>query len=59
MLGKSTPFKYALTSGIPEPAAAGDRKTQRREAESTRTTLQPVYTSPAKRGLKRGTILIQ
>lgn len=39
--GASTPLRYALTSGMPDPAAAGATKAQRAAAAMAKSMLQP------------------
>lgn len=43
----SIPLRYAFTSGIPDPAAAGAIYAQRTAAAVAKTTLQPAYAKNA------------
>lgn len=47
----SIPFRYAFTSGIPDPAAAGAISAQRAAAQVARTTLQPAKAANARKYL--------
>lgn len=51
MVWASMPLRYALTSGIPEPAAAGAMKAQSAEAAAAKTILRPAYARKASRYL--------
>lgn len=48
----STPFKYALTSGIPDPAAAGAIHAHRMAAQVARPKLQPAKIANARKYLQ-------
>ena len=47
MLGASTPLRYALTSGIPDPPAAGDTNAVIDDASSSSARLPPANTQNA------------
>jgi hypothetical protein len=49
--GVSTPFRYAFTSGIPEPAAEGAMYTQSIAANMTNSIFAPAYTRNANTNL--------
>lgn len=43
----SMPLRYAFTSGIPEPAAAGAMKAQSAPAAAAKPIFRPAYTTKA------------
>jgi hypothetical protein len=45
------PLRYALTSGMPEPAAEGAMKAQSAAAAAAKTILRPAYARKASKNL--------
>jgi hypothetical protein len=45
------PLRYALTSGMPEPAADGAMKAQSAAAAAPKTIFRPAYTRKASKNL--------
>lgn len=51
------PLRYALTSGMPEPAADGAMKAQRAAAAAAKLIFKPAYTRNASKYLHYNTVL--